>query len=654
MRLLIVFLLSVIVGFSVGGQEIATPEYAQGEVLLQLHKNQSLNNLLPEFNKNSVNKVDTISARFNIFLLHFNASRTAHRALINSFQQNHSVANVQNNHFISLRSTEETYPNDALYDQLWAMNNTGQNGGTPGADIDAQHAWDITTGGFTAHNDRIVVAIIDGGCDLNHQDLSFWKNINEIPNNGIDDDNNGFVDDFDGWNSQDHNGVISLDNHGTHVSGIAGAKGNNSVGVSGVNWNLNILPITGESTNEATVVEALAYVYVVREQYDNSGGQEGAFVVADNCSFGVNKGKPEDYPIWEAMYDSLGTLGILSVGATANNNWDIDKVGDIPTAFSTDFLISVTNTNNKDKLVSNAAYGDTTIDLSAPGQLILSTLINNKYGYLNGTSMSAPYVTGAVALMFAAADSEFITTYKANPDSLALVIKEYILNGTDPLGDLIGKTVSGGRLNLFNSLNILNDIPSLSVFPGLINIDVLKQNTKSDTLYIKNSGGNTFNYQIDLENNAAWLTLSSYQGSLASQEIDKIIMTFSGIGIDTGYYSNAIVVSGDDVETQTIPVEMHVYTDVGIEDKFYNGKTIEVFPNPFSESVNFIVEDVKKKTVTLTIFNQTGQSVFSTKDISICDKWNFTWIDKNLIKGIYYYQIIVDDRLVFTGKTLKH
>jgi subtilisin family serine protease len=356
---------------------------------------------------------------------------------------------AQFNHYTAPRVNT---PNDTLFSTMWDMDNTGQNGGTPDADIDAPEAWAITTGGLTAQGDTIVVAVIDGGFSLSHQDLNFWKNYGEIPGNSIDDDNNGYVDDFDGWNAYNHTGTISSDNHGTHVAGTVGARGNNTIGVAGVNWGVKIMAVMGSTSSEATAVEAYTYVWMQRRLYNQTNGAKGAFVVSSNASFGVDQGQPANYPIWCAIYDSLGMEGILSAGATANQNWDIDVVGDIPTACTSSFLVSVTNTNRLDAKYANAAYGDTTIDIGAPGTQIVSTFPGNSYGTLTGTSMASPHVAGAVGLMYAAACSGLITDYKHSPDSVALVMKNYLLSSADPNPSLASLTVSGGRLNLYNAL----------------------------------------------------------------------------------------------------------------------------------------------------------------------------------------------------------
>src|SRR5690606_20623526 len=243
------------------------------------------------------------------------------------------------------RSSE---PDDPQFGQMWGLHNTGQTGGTEDADVDAPEAWDLTRGGTSAHGDDIVVAIVDSGFDLNHPDIPYWKNEAEIPGNGIDDDGNGYVDDYDGWNAYTSTGNITSNYHGTHVAGTAAARGDNGTGVVGVNWGAKVMPIQGSSSSEATVIEAYGYALELRATYDETGGEQGAFVVATNASFGVDAANPANYPIWCGFYDDLGAYGILSAGATANANWNIDTMGDVPTACPSDYMVAVTNTTHND------------------------------------------------------------------------------------------------------------------------------------------------------------------------------------------------------------------------------------------------------------------------------------------------------------------
>ena len=402
--------------------------------------------------------VSVPSNAMNIYLLEGN-STADENLLLRKIISTPGVTLAQFNHYMQERST---LPNDTYFGSMWSLNNTGQSGGTPDADIDAPEAWDISTGGLTAEGDSIVVAVVDGGFQLSHPDLSFWKNYDEIPGNGIDDDGNGYIDDINGWNAVSHSPSIGNNNHGTHVAGTIGAKGNSGTGTTGISWNVKVMAVQGSTGTEAIAVEAYDYILQTRRLYDQTSGQRGAFIVATNSSFGVDQGQPSNFPIWCAMYDSLGAAGILSAGATANQNWNIDVVGDIPTGCSSPYLISVTNTTRTDVKYTSAGYGINTIDLGAPGTSIYSTVPTSTWSMNNwtGTSMATPHVAGTLGLMYAAACQEFIQDYKLDPAGKALLMRNYLLNGVDTLLSMSNLCSTGGRLNAFQSLQQVLSYPA--------------------------------------------------------------------------------------------------------------------------------------------------------------------------------------------------
>ena len=302
-----------------------------------------------------------------------------------------SIQVAQANHKIA----ERIVPNDPSYTQQWFHNDASDN------DIDTPEAWDITTGGLTAFGDEIVVCVVEGGgAKWDQADIieNHWTNTNEIDGNGIDDDNNGYIDDIDGWNMTANSDAIAAGNHGTQVSSMIGAKGDNGIGITGVNWNVKIMQVDMGGVSEANVIAAYTYPLKMRRLYNQTGGAQGAFVVATNSSWGTDNGQPSQAPLWCAMYDTLGVAGIISCGSTANNNVNVDVVGDLPTACPSEFLISVTATNSSD-VRTFSGYGITTIDIGAPGEAVYLAG-NTNYGNTSGTSFASPCVAGGVALLY--------------------------------------------------------------------------------------------------------------------------------------------------------------------------------------------------------------------------------------------------------------
>lgn len=433
---------------------LGAEEFVPHQIIVQFQKRTANDRQSEIFKLENITAIHQLSQRLTIWLCEIEDNMAEKEAVAN-LQKYPEVKYAQLNHKLELR---EVFPDDAEFSLQWCHHNTGQSGGVTDADIDTPSAWEQETGGITANGETIVLAIVDNGTYLPHPDLNFYKNILEIPGNGIDDDNNGFIDDYDGWNAYDHSGNPGVGSHGTHVAGIAAAIGNNGIGVCGVNWNAQVMPVAGSSSSEATVVEAYGYVLEMRTRYNETDGTEGAYVVATNSSFGVNAGQPEDYPVWCAMYDSLGLAGILSAGATANASWNIDEIGDMPTACDSEWMIAVTNTTDDDEKNASAGYGLVTIDLGAPGTTVYSTDTNTSgYSYKSGTSMATPQVCGAVGYLMSVLPAITLREYEESPGELALIIRDAILAGVDPLPDLTGTTVSGGRLNVYNSLLLIRN-----------------------------------------------------------------------------------------------------------------------------------------------------------------------------------------------------
>lgn len=447
-----------------------------------------------------------LSQQLNIWLLEYDERSDLNNLLL-KLSEHPYIKFVQKNSIVEKRDL----PNDELFYEQWQYNNNGENDGKPDADIDATEAWKITKGGKTHDGTDIVIAVIDNGILLHHPDLldNIWINQIETQygDNCIDDDNNGYVDDFYGWNfSNDFtlNGETPMENrcdttgltigssdvsnngngnwHGTAVAGIIGATGNNDIGVAGVNWNVKIMNMV-KSDDEASVVAAYDYILQMRKMFNESNGEKGAFVVATNASFGKNYGRAEDSPIWCNIYDELGKAGVINIAATANLDIDVDKQGDVPTTCASKFLIGVTNTTNSDSKELSAAVGRTHIDLGAPGTGSYTVANRGGYHTFGGTSAATPHVAGAVGLLYALPIPKLVQDIKNDPAKVALLIKEILLDGTDPVSDLENKTITGGRLNVYKSILLLQKkygIDELKNEASLKVNDVYPNPTKGD------------------------------------------------------------------------------------------------------------------------------------------------------------------------------
>ena len=336
-------------------------------------------------------------------------------------------------------------PNDPRYldGSLWGLRNTGQSSGTDDADIDAPEAWDITTG-----SRQVVIAVIDSGVDYTHSDLAtnIWVNPGEIPGDGIDNDLNGKIDDVRGWNftaaldGTNENDPMDLQGHGTHVAGTIGAVTDNNIGITGVAWDVQLMPLkigigSSRSVSLTAGIEAMLYVTAMRRDF-------GINVVATNNSWGGG-----GYS--QAMFDAIeaaGREGILFVASAGNSGSNNDQFPHYPDGYNSDYIISVAATDRFNELAGFSNYGVSSVDIGAPGVDIYSTLPGNSYGNNSGTSMAAPHVTGVIALLAA----EY-------PNATASELRDAIFAGAtaNPNPNLTGLVATGGQLNAFDSLHSL-------------------------------------------------------------------------------------------------------------------------------------------------------------------------------------------------------
>ncbi len=329
--------------------------------------------------------------------------------------------------------------------------------------IELTQAWNYTLGGANALGDTISLAVIDASFYVPHEDLyqNIWTNPSEIPNDSIDNDQNGYIDDVVGLqliNENDDHDQGAISNHGTSVLGIIGAIGSNQIGVSGMCQSCKLMLLSARNdqqiTQLSTIIKGFQYIIDMKKTYIQSNGQSGAFVTAVNCSWGIDYAFAKDHPIWCALLDSLGANGILTVGAVTNNEVDIDMVGDMPSQCPSDFLITVQESDEKSQLKTGTGYGEKHVDLSAPAAAY-TTRWADKYGVFGGTSGAAPHVTGAIGLLSSLEIPAWNYYQKEHPAEAAKFLKSIILSSVDKNSTYDGKSVSGGELNIGRAMDRL-------------------------------------------------------------------------------------------------------------------------------------------------------------------------------------------------------
>jgi thermitase len=329
---------------------------------------------------------------------------------------------------------------DPLFSKQWGMIDNG-----------LENALKINVG------QKIIVAVIDTGVDYTHEDLlpNMWRNSNEIPDNGIDDDQNGYVDDIVGWDflkndnkpydlaSTDLGDLLGGANpgHGTHCAGNVAARGNNSKGISGVNPNAQIMALRFIGDEGGTTTGAIG---AIRYAVDN-----GAKILSN--SWGSEGEDPADAVENKALQEAIQYAmdkNVLFIAASANSgrNNDTDAKKAFPASYTFDNIISVAAIDSANKLASFSNYGATSVDIGAPGVKIFSTTVSNKYSDTvielmganwDGTSMACPHVAGAAALY-----------WSANPEKTWQEVKSAILKSAKPISSLTGKTVTGAKLSV--------------------------------------------------------------------------------------------------------------------------------------------------------------------------------------------------------------
>jgi len=550
--LLLGLLTTAVLSTAVMGQ-MRTPleePYIPGHLIVQIAENVKIEDIvrhLPHEYDFELNR--ELSNHMRAYLIEFDPMKLDQMQALALVNSQKGVTIVQNNHLVEVRST---IPNDPQFNQQWHHLNSGQTGGTPGADIQTHEAWDITTGGQNALGHDIVVCILEQ-VNFSHVDLvdNHWTNPFEIPGNGIDDDGNGYIDDVNGWNVGTNTGNLPTNQsgHGTSVAGMIGATGDNGVGVVGANWNVKMMNVVGYNINsEASVVSAYNYPLTLRKDYNSSNGTAGAFVVSTNASWGIDGANPNNYPIWCAFYDTLGVHGILNCGATTNSNLNVDTAGDMPTACPSQYMVGIGRSDHNDNFAGG--YGLNTINFVAPGINVRTTSNTNNYTVTTGTSFASPLTAGVIALMYSIPCPNFMSIVLNNPQQGSDLVFNALMDGVDQKPNLTNFFVTGGRINAKTSIDLLMDeVCSACIAPGNITLNTVNEN---DAAISYDAVGEADDYTIFIQvagsNNWSSFTTSNttfnFTGLTSCTEYEFYIESNCGAETSTSSATQTFVTGG--------------------------------------------------------------------------------------------------------------
>ena len=348
------------------------------------------------------------------------AEKNAEISLVEPGEESTSSADQSDNS----TAADHVHPQDPRFEEQWALDNHGQAGGKEGADISAVRAWSVATG-----NEDIVVAVIDTGVDYTHTDLAnnIWIRPASIP--PYEDRELGTIQDIHGYNALENDADPMDENgHGTHCAGIIGAEGGNNLGITGVNWKVQIMPLkfmnAGGFGNTKDAIECINYVIDRRNK--------GVNVRVISASWGSTVKSRALEDVIRKAYDA----GILFVAASGNASANTDRSPHYPSSYNLKNVISVAALDRNDELASFSNYGANSVLIAAPGKDILSTWLNNDYEAHSGTSMATPVVAGVAALVLSKQP-------KLSIDEL----RKKLFESVDKLDSLKGRVVTGGRIN---------------------------------------------------------------------------------------------------------------------------------------------------------------------------------------------------------------